>query len=333
MSLERLRAVLAQCTQSLKEKHLRELQRLQRPPTTVRSIVEATAILLGAQEAHSWEAARRCLQGDVLERLQNASLDERTPKQSRRLRQLLALPDFDEAQVRASYPVAWPLASWCRTMGAILDGLQSEGVLQEASNLADAGAPGAPTMPRGQVVDPASEELSATSSLAYPDDAEARPEEERAGARPRGGRHSMTTENGLIVEPDLTRLAPAELRQVRDFVVSRPHVGSIHFHGLTDCTGLNIQKLVHLQIGSLGTPEILVYPNQDMKPPKGEGLNKGAVVTLCQCWPPNGRSHLKDAADKERYRGKIKQMTTEKKAVFIDYDCDTGIWTFEVDGF
>eukprot|EP00929_Paragymnodinium_shiwhaense_P007114 TRINITY_DN111066_c0_g1_i1.p1 TRINITY_DN111066_c0_g1~~TRINITY_DN111066_c0_g1_i1.p1 ORF type:complete len:1019 (+),score=210.36 TRINITY_DN111066_c0_g1_i1:119-3058(+) len=132
----------------------------------------------------------------------------------------------------------------------------------------------------------------------------------------------------LYVSPDITRLDADQLRQVRELEVSRPEVGSIVFHDVTDCTNLDIPTLVHLDVG-----EVLVYPVPGTKPAVGEGLNKRATVTMQQCWPPNGRKHLEEPGAQDRYVAKIRQMTEDKRAKFIDYDCKAGIWKFQVEHF
>lgn len=145
-----------------------------------------------------------------------------------------------------------------------------------------------------------------------------------------GGEGLSSSENidGLIISPNLSQLEEEELAQVSELTVSRPDVGSITFHGVTDCVDLDIPRLVHLDVG-----EVLVYPEPGFKPPVGEGLNKCATVTMYQCWPPNGRGHLDDPKAQERYRWKIQLMTEEKRAKFIDYSCSTGIWKFQVEHF
>lgn len=132
----------------------------------------------------------------------------------------------------------------------------------------------------------------------------------------------------LVVSPNVMNLSDNEKQQVSDLTVSRPEVGCITFHGTTDCTELDIPSLVHLDVG-----EVLVYPVPGTKPAVGQGLNKRATVTMYQCWPPNGRGYLDDTKAQERYRCKIRQMTEEKRAKFIDYDCNTGVWKFEVEHF
>merc|ERR1719498_428831 len=132
----------------------------------------------------------------------------------------------------------------------------------------------------------------------------------------------------MIFEPDLETLSPAELVNVENLTISRPEVGKITFHGSTDCTDLDFERIVRLEIG-----EVLVYPDATMKPLVGVGLNKAATVTMFQCWPPNGSKLLQDQKSQDRYKKKIKQMTEEKHARFLDYDCNTGIWKFSVEHF
>merc|ERR1712151_1435303 len=124
-------------------------------------------------------------------------------------------------------------------------------------------------------------------------------------------------------EPDLSKLSGRELQQVAELEVSRPGIGTIVFHGITDCSDLDIPSLVHLEIG-----EVLVYPVQSAKPPPGCGLNKRATVTMFQCWPPNGRGHLEEPEAQARYSAKIRLMTEENHARFIEYNCKTGVWKF-----
>jgi len=131
-----------------------------------------------------------------------------------------------------------------------------------------------------------------------------------------------------IVEPDLSMLSPIELSRVSELTVSRPDVASITFHGLTDCSNLDIASLVQLDVG-----EVLVYPNVSSKPRPGAGLNKRSTVTMYQCWPPSSDILHDDPEARDKYSRKIQLMTEKKNAIFINYDCESGIWQFEVDHF
>jgi len=169
------------------------------------------------------------------------------------------------------------------------------------------------------------------SKTKFPDGGDVRPVAGAGAATTSPSRHSTYAQNAsaeLIFEPDLSLMSIDELRRVRELTISRPGVGSIMFHGETDCLGVDFGRLVRLEVG-----EGLVYPDSTMKPPPGMGLNKAATVTMYQCWPPNGTKLLQDPKSQDRYKKKIKQMTEEKNARFIDYDCATGVWKFAVDQF
>merc|ERR1712100_862151 len=101
----------------------------------------------------------------------------------------------------------------------------------------------------------------------------------------------------LHFDPDIRQFNPDELQRVEELSVSRPGIGSITFHGATDCTNVDFEKLVRLEVG-----EVLVYPEPGSQPPAGQGLNKRATVTMFQCWPPNGAENLRDPKSQERYR-------------------------------
>jgi len=136
------------------------------------------------------------------------------------------------------------------------------------------------------------------------------------------------TPGSITFEPDITTMSAEEIRRVPELTVSRSAVGKVTFHGETDCTGLDFTRILKLEIG-----EVLVYPDSASKPPIGVGLNKPATVTMYQCYPPSGNNMLRDARSQEKYKNKIRTMTEEKRAQFIDYDCHSGIWKFSVDHF
>jgi hypothetical protein len=132
----------------------------------------------------------------------------------------------------------------------------------------------------------------------------------------------------LSIEPSPVNLSEDEKASVQNLTVTKPGVGSITFPGITDIRGLDIASIVHLDIG-----EVLVYPESDNKPPPGEGLNRQATITLYQCWPSDDHTQLLNPAKAEKYRNKIKAMTEKKNAHFMDYDCSTGVWMFQVEQF
>lgn len=133
---------------------------------------------------------------------------------------------------------------------------------------------------------------------------------------------------GLVIEPDLWLLNEAELAKVEDLTVMRHAVGSVTFHGFTDC-----RELVYClpDVVVLNPGEVVIYPNQKVKPPVGSGLNKPSTIKLYGCHPKS--QIFKDERAREKYRIRVKAMTEEKGAEFIDYDCDQGVWQFRVSHF
>jgi len=134
---------------------------------------------------------------------------------------------------------------------------------------------------------------------------------------------------GLYSEPELWKLSDAELEYVHDLTIGRKGVGKVTFHGITDCRGL-LPELRDILIVEQG--EVVVYPEGQVKPPIGKGLNKPASVVLYVCMPKS-QTRLSDPQARERYRQRVAQMTEDKGAVFEDYDCEDGTWKFRVNHF
>ena len=72
---------------------------------------------------------------------------------------------------------------------------------------------------------------------------------------------------------------------------------------------------------------VSLYLHSDLKPRRGEGLNKAAVITLAL--PPHLEVHT-DAL-KEQYLERLRMKTIEDGAQFISYDFEN--WRFRVDHF
>lgn len=85
---------------------------------------------------------------------------------------------------------------------------------------------------------------------------------------------------------------------------------------------------------SIDTKEVVVYPDDDKKPPEGQGLNKKAVVSLEGNWPvdKSTREPIKDPDRIESmgYIQKLQRTTQKLGAVFLDYDPSSGVCRFEV---
>ncbi|XP_004537879.1 nuclear pore complex protein Nup98-Nup96 [Ceratitis capitata] len=119
---------------------------------------------------------------------------------------------------------------------------------------------------------------------------------------------------------------------VPNFTVGREGYGNVYFGKEMDVAGLNLDEIVHFR-----NKEIIIYPDDDNKPPIGSGLNREAQVTLDQVWPHDKTMHepIKDPvrlADMD-WEGKLRRVCDRNDTRFIEYRPETGSWVFRVKHF
>lgn len=325
--LLRFRRAVMRIEEALSPQALRELRLMQRPSGVVTSILETLVSLLGKADT-SWHSIRRVLQSNLVEHLRSFNPEEVTLGQSRRLHGLLTAYGNDDESIRANSPAVLPIMNWCKAVGTYLAGTGfGSGFEPEQAHTGKVGS--SLLAPVGTCQSDASLECESRHILAANCAAERDLGRDGSVAEMSQRREPDADRmDAIVIEPDPAQLTESERREVLELEVSRPGISSIVFHGYTDITGLDIPRLVHLDVG-----EVLVYPEVGTKPPVGEGLNKRATVTMHRCFPPNGRDQLSDERSQERYRQKIKHMTEEKGATFLDYNYNAGIWVFQVEHF
>jgi Nucleoporin autopeptidase len=80
--------------------------------------------------------------------------------------------------------------------------------------------------------------------------------------------------------------------------------------------------------------EVVVYPNDDAKPPLGQGLNRRAQVTLDRIYPTNKqtRAPIKDVDTiiNMDYDTTLRKACYKMEARFIEYIPESGSWVFKV---
>lgn len=135
---------------------------------------------------------------------------------------------------------------------------------------------------------------------------------------------------GYYMEPCFNELAMRELMdpgfssRVPDFTVGRLGYGSIKFIGETDVRWLDLDSIVRFH-----RHEVVVYEDENDKPPVGEGLNKAAEVSLLlQVTLSNAEDGCKESIVK-----KLRQSAEKQRARFISFDPANGQWKFSVDHF
>jgi hypothetical protein len=125
--------------------------------------------------------------------------------------------------------------------------------------------------------------------------------------------------------PELQQMSDDELAAVENFVIFRPSIGQIKWEGKTDLRDLNLDDLVVIE-----NKMISVYDGLDEseKPPRGEKLNKRAVVTLYQISPKTITS-----AAIEKFEKKLRKSCIKNDSEFLHYDIELQEWMFRVSHF
>jgi len=286
---------LAAAAAAVNPRDLADLRSFRNPPLVVSQVLEAVATLLGEHDT-SWPRMRKLLDRDLLGRVRAFDPAHVTRAHAERLQALLQAPAFASGGLRDRCPPAVSLAAWCCAAALRL------------ARCPPPPEPPSPPVPGGATRD------------APPVDGGAA---DKAGAS--GADRQVW---GLVVKPDLWSLSQDQLSRVRDLTLRREGVGAVTFHGETDCRNLLtcLGDMVSLEPG-----EVVVYPHAVTKPPVGHGLNKPATILLYGCFPASQPSCSERV--KDRYKKRVKSMTEDKGAEFVDYDCERGIWEFRVNHF
>ncbi|XP_057338404.1 nuclear pore complex protein Nup98-Nup96 [Microplitis mediator] len=140
---------------------------------------------------------------------------------------------------------------------------------------------------------------------------------------------------GYYTIPSLDQLdkyVRGETCVVPNFTVGRTGYGNVYFSDSFDIYGLNLDEIVHFR-----HKEVIIYPDDEKKPPVGQGLNRKAQVTLDRVWPHDKTQH-EPITDPERlvamdYEGKLRRVSAKHDTRFLEYRPETGSWVFKVEHF
>ncbi|XP_072050153.1 uncharacterized protein [Amphiura filiformis] len=142
--------------------------------------------------------------------------------------------------------------------------------------------------------------------------------------------------SGYYTIPSLEELAKMTdddgICEVKGLTIGREGYGSVFYPGETKLTGMNLDEIVHFN-----DKEISIYPDESVKPPVGQWLNKEAVVTLHNIWPSDKTTKqpitdLEVLKDME-YSERLEKATERQGAAFVDYKPETGSCIFKVEHF
>ncbi|KAL4003183.1 Nucleoporin autopeptidase family protein [Acanthocheilonema viteae] len=251
----------------------------------------------------------------------------------------------DNARVGAvskadSRPVTAELASVGRRTGVSFMLSSSEGLSADGTTAGEGQPAGSHSAPQraSEVSSSMVQGESINNSLSVTNNNVANSSSENValhGVHPAG---IILTRRDYECEPSLEELAEMTLKNngvchiESGFTIRRLAFGSVFWPGPFDLHNVNLDKVVHFR-----QHEVIVYPDDNSKPPVGQELNRFAEVSLDRVWPRDKktREYITDPLRLEEmgYRAKLERASLKMGAKFKDYRPETGTWVFTVPHF
>ncbi|KAG0199390.1 hypothetical protein BGX28_007343 [Mortierella sp. GBA30] len=140
------------------------------------------------------------------------------------------------------------------------------------------------------------------------------------------------------MEPPLEKLremSRAQLQRVEGFKVGLPEYGSVEFLQPVDLTTVPSLSAICGHLVVFDKKVCRVYPDEHNKPPRGQGLNVPALISLEQCWPLDrtSREPIKFDKSSPMYAQHMKRLRRQADTTFVDFTIENGTWTFRVEHF
>jgi nuclear pore complex protein Nup98-Nup96 len=132
----------------------------------------------------------------------------------------------------------------------------------------------------------------------------------------------------------LMDLSKAELSKVSNFTVGRRGYGQVSFNSAVDLSSLEQVEDVAGKIIIFEPKMCTVYPDEELKPSVGKGLNVPATITLEQCFPlsKDKRQPIRDKTH-PRFQQHVDRLKRMSETEFVDYLAESGTWIFKVEHF
>ncbi|CZS94505.1 related to Nup98-Nup96 precursor [Rhynchosporium graminicola] len=126
---------------------------------------------------------------------------------------------------------------------------------------------------------------------------------------------------------EIGKMNREQRKKVMDFTVGRHGVGQIRFETPADLSAIDLDEIPD-GIVVLTKRSATVYQDAAQKPAEGKGLNLPSTIQLEDSWP-----RKKDAGSARGYQKHIERLKKVDGTTYLDYDKDSGIWTFHVEHF
>ncbi|KAF9352830.1 hypothetical protein BGX26_009367 [Mortierella sp. AD094] len=134
---------------------------------------------------------------------------------------------------------------------------------------------------------------------------------------------------------ELRKMSRSELQHVQDFKVGLPGYGSVSFLEPVDLSTVPSLSSICGHIVLFQPRICIVYPDEHNKPPRGQGMNVPALISLENCWPvdKSTREPVKFEKSSPQYAQHLKRLKRQSETTFIEFNTDDGTWTFRVEHF
>lgn len=147
---------------------------------------------------------------------------------------------------------------------------------------------------------------------------------------------SASEKEGYYLSPTVEALqgmTQDELKHVEKFTVGRRGYGEVKFDVPVDLSKIDPHDIMG-KLVVIAEKRVIVYPDEVEKAPQGTGLNVPATVRLEKCFSTD-KDTKKPITDPEHPRFKlfIERLRARPGVEFIDYDIESGTWTFHVESF
>ncbi len=131
---------------------------------------------------------------------------------------------------------------------------------------------------------------------------------------------------------DLKNMSRQQLKNIGSFSIGRDGVGRIEF-GAVDLTNTPLDDICG-NIVKLTPRSATVYQDDADKPSMGKSLNVPSTIYLEQSWPrAHGGQRAINAKSGKAYDKHVARLKRVNGTHFVNYDPDTGVWSFKVDHF
>jgi nuclear pore complex protein Nup98-Nup96 len=125
---------------------------------------------------------------------------------------------------------------------------------------------------------------------------------------------------------DIESMNRVQRQKITGLTVGRVGYGEVTFDAPVDLTAINLDDLLN-KIIVFAPRSLTVYPDSTKKPPVGKGLNVPSTISLINSWP------RKRTTTRENIAKHIANLKKVEDTKFVDYEPETGKWTFKVDHY